>query len=208
MTPELLDTLTSIFSNVVTGITAIVVAIVAIKGLRAWRQELRGKAQYEAVRQVMTLARRFRAEFKRSRGVMTWSSEYVDRPRGENETPEQARVLDARYARLGRLQPAADVLVELEQAAWEAEVATGEDIIPLLSPFGEVVRELNIAILQHFEMQLAQANRPPMSAPLPEPGGDFVSQLELIYQPGEDELTQRVDDALAELEKQLKKYIR
>jgi hypothetical protein len=121
--------------------------------------------------------------------------------------PEETRILNEQFARLGRLRPAADILVDLEQAAWEAEVATGEEIIPLLSPFKEVVRELNIAILQYFETQLIQAKRSPLSTPIPSPGGDWESQLRLIYAPGEDELTGRVDEAFEALEQRLREYM-
>lgn len=193
----------SVVANAVTAISAVVVAIAAWLGLRAWRRELTGKGRYEAVRRVLLLARRFRGAFGRSRGMFTWANEYADRPRGENETPAQRQILDEQYARLNRLRPAADLLAELEQAVWETEVVTGEELVPLAKPFGEVFQELNLAIVQHFHARIEVANGHPISVHIQE--GERHTRL--IYEPGEDDLTKRVDDALAELEKRLKKYI-
>jgi NifB/MoaA-like Fe-S oxidoreductase len=200
------DTITSIISNVASAINALVVAIVVIVGLTTWRRQMIGTKSYETVRELLLLAHRFHAAFGHSRGAPTWSDEYVGRPRGENETLAQAQVLDAKFARLNRLQPAVDLLPKLEQARWEVEIVTGEELGPVVSSFGKVVRELHIAILQHFGTQFEAADTPPES------GQRAIARnfdrTELIYQAGEDELTKCADNALAELEKRLKKYIK
>jgi hypothetical protein len=77
----------SLASNTLTAIAAIVVAIATLLGIHSWRREWKEKTRYETVHQVLVLTRKFRAAFRRSRGVFTWSSEYADRPRSEDETP-------------------------------------------------------------------------------------------------------------------------
>jgi len=206
MQPSTFDTYSSIFSNLATGITAIVLVVVAIQGLRSWRHQMVGQNRYTSARQLLLLARRFRAAFARSRSPFGWSNEYIGRERLQNESPYQSRVLDEQYARVNRLRPAADILSELEQAAWEAEIVTGEELIQIVQPFADVVRELNIAINQMFGSQLQAANSPDTS-PLWEIVKEF-DQTELIYQPGEDELNERVNEALRTLERKLKKYIK
>lgn len=204
--PELVDTLSSIFSNVVTGIAAIVVATLAIIGLKTWRKELIGRNQYDSVRRLLLLARRFKASFARSRGPVTWSSEYEARPRNDTESPEEAHIYNEQFARLQRLQPAADLLPDLEQAVYETEIVTGEDLVDLTQPFGQSVRELNIAILRHFESQLMAIRRPDKR--YLENIQQKLDQTELIYQHGEDELTKKIDEAVESLETQLSKYMR
>jgi len=205
MTPELVDTCTSIFSNVATGVTAIALVVIAIKGLQAWRQQMVGQSRYEAARRLLLLARRFRGAFGRSRGPATRSNEYAERPRGEDETPAQKQVLDEQYARLNRLQPAADILAELEQAVWEAEVVTGEALVQLAKPFGLVLQELNLAIVKHFYLRSEVANGHTITK---QQAKEQQRLTKLIYEPHEDDLTRRVDEALAALEEHLKKYIR
>jgi hypothetical protein len=81
-----------------------VLAVVAIKGLRAWRQQMVGQCRYKAARWTLLLARKFRGAFGRSRGVGTWSSEYAGRPQSDNETPAEKQVLDEQYAHLNRVR--------------------------------------------------------------------------------------------------------
>lgn len=58
-------------SDVIVGLSAIFVAILAFLGLRAWRKELIGKAKFEAARNVLLLARKVTSDFTNARGLMT-----------------------------------------------------------------------------------------------------------------------------------------
>jgi Tfp pilus assembly protein PilE len=111
--PALVDTWSSIFSNVVTGFAAIVVAILAYVGLQTWRKELVGRSQYEAARRLLLLARQFKGAFRQSRGMSTWSNEYAGRPKQDNEKPDETTILNERYARLNRLRPVSELLPQL-----------------------------------------------------------------------------------------------
>lgn len=134
--------------------------------------------------------------------------QYKNRPREGNETPAETQILDEMFARQARLQPAANILTDLEQAAWEVEVITDEEVMPLVIPFGEVLRELNIAIYLHFNSQLQISNLPPGASVNPAYVKDTRERTELIYASEPDRLNQRVDSALEALEQKLRKYIR
>jgi hypothetical protein len=202
-TKNLIEAISAIIQSGV----AVVLLGVAIYGVRAWRRQMIGEKGYEAVRRLLVLARRFRANFSRARGIATFSGESEDRPRSANETQKKAEILDEQYARQQRLQPASDILAEIEQAVWEAETITGEEILPLVRPFGEVVRELSIALHIHFSARLQMADLPPGAAVNPAYAKES-NKAELLYTREPDELNKRVDDAVEALEQKLRKYIR
>jgi hypothetical protein len=69
-----------------------------------------------------------------------------------------------------------------------------------------VLWELNIAMIVHFEQQLLSEKAQSRSYSVnPE---ESLKRQQLIYESGEDELTERVDAALTNLEEKVRKYIR
>lgn len=95
----------SIISDIVIGLSAVFVAIVAFYGLQTWRRELTGKAKFEVARKAMLLGIRLKAGFQGAVDMFSSSTESTERTNKESETPEEKRVLDEWYARGRRLQP-------------------------------------------------------------------------------------------------------
>ena len=65
--------LVSLVSDIVVGLCAVVVAVVAFFGLRTWRKELTGKAQFEVARDMMLLGLKLDADFQWVRYPLTSS---------------------------------------------------------------------------------------------------------------------------------------
>lgn len=206
-TKELIEAI----SSIVQGATALTVAIVAILGFSTWWRQMMGEKQYEAVRRLLLLVRQFRGEFGKARGPLTYPHEYEGRIRPPDERPEHSALLNEQYARQNRLQPLIEIVLALEQAAWEVEVITGEEIIPIAKPLGEVLFELRSTIDRYFTRRLAQmeqALKPDMNMT---PDKKMMEEHDLVYsvyRAEGDKLSTRVDDAVKTLERKLGKYIR
>jgi hypothetical protein len=61
----------TVIGNVVVGLSAVVVAIVAVIGLRQWRVELTGRTKFELARKIALLAYQFRDELHAARNPFT-----------------------------------------------------------------------------------------------------------------------------------------
>lgn len=196
-----------IFGTAFQTVAAIAVAIIAYLGLQTWKQQMIGQAKYKAVSRFLLLARQFRDAFRKSRRAITRPHEYAGRKNDPSETEEEAKWRDEEYALLARLQPAMEVLLDLEQAAWEIEVITGETVMPQVEQFSEVIREVKRAIAEFGTGQLKLQKYLPNGEINPS-YKRTEEKAELIYVQGDDGLNERVDAAISALETKLKKYMR
>src|SRR4030042_3575314 len=93
----------SLAKDIVVGVSAIVVAGVAIYGLNRWQKELAGKAKFEIARNLILLGFQLEADFESARSPFTWSGKSADRERKDNETKDESFILNEWHARKKRL---------------------------------------------------------------------------------------------------------
>ncbi len=193
-------------SNILVGLSAVVVAIAAIIGLRQWRAELTGRTKFEIARKIALLAYQFRDEFHAARTTFTYAGESAGRPRKEGETREESNRLDERYARFARLNRPQDTLRKLREATWEAEIILSKEIAQQIQPFEGAFQELAVAMETHFSYQMDFA-RGRIRADQVEPA-ELWRLTTLVYGGSEtDALRDSVNTAVATLTTQLKQYL-
>ncbi len=182
-------------SNVAVGFSALAVALLGFLGLNTWRKRTR----FEVSRKMLGLAKKFCNEIQQSRYPWGHSGEADSRPRQEHETPEETAALDERYARLKRLQPAAETIKDLLQATWEAEAVLGQDLFEHTSAFIQVCNKIVMAIEERY----MQSKGAEMSK------DDFMETMTTIYGPvkPDDSVTTMLNTATDALQKALKRYI-
>lgn len=200
--------LVSLLSDIAIGVAAVVVAVVGVFGLCTWRKELTGKAKFNVARNVMLLAFKLKADFEWATNPMTSSGEFVDRPHGEKESPDESRVLDEWHARQRRLQPLVEDLQKLQTAGWEAEILLGEDsgksVSEAIGIFRRNYAELATAIESYFEETYREASRTSESIDR----GWLKGLKKIIYSASSGDLLKQIDKATAELASTLKAYVK
>ena len=107
----------ALISDIVVGMSAVTVAVVAFFGLRTWRKELTGKARFEAARNLMHLGFRLQYGFERARNPFTSTAETVARQKGDGETTGEAVIRDEWYSRSRRLEPLSEDLTRFQEAS-------------------------------------------------------------------------------------------
>lgn len=150
--------LVSVLSDIFIGITAIIVAFAAVKGLSTWSSELKGKARLEIGRRLTLLAYTFRDQYMSARGMFTFPQESADREKIENETRTETQYRNEYFARMTRTRLLQNTMRELYQAAWEAEIVFDKDIKDLIKPLAKSLNELYIAIDTYFSRYIERAS--------------------------------------------------
>ncbi len=200
--PQCLIELTNIISNVAVAVAA----ILGIIGLWKWRTELIGKTKFETARKMTLLALQFRDEYGRARNAWTSPGEWGERKKGDDEKPDESKVLDEYFARYQRLQPLQDTLRKFYEVSWEAEVILSEVDANLVQLFEDLFQELFIAMEFYFDEQLKRAKRPSGKADVDY--DQMKNWRKIIYGFRGDEVSKAADNAADKVKKQLKKYIR
>jgi hypothetical protein len=110
---------------------AVTTAIVAYRGLQKWREELRGKADFEVARGLVRATFKLRDEIQTCRSPLMRAAEYPQGYQSPNASqPANARVeADAlAYAYNNRWQRVTTALQEFDAQTLEAEALWGADI--------------------------------------------------------------------------------
>lgn len=194
--------------DIVVGVSAIVVAVVAFFGLRTWRRELTGKAKFDVARNMMLLGFKLRADFQWVRHISTSSWEFAGRQQQENESEDASRVLNEWYAKRSRLQPLIENLQKFQEAGWEAEIVLGEDssrhVLEAITVFRESYGDLSSAIESYFETRHEEVIKGDMYH-----DQDWLKELrKIIYSVSRDDFSKRIEGATERLSSALKVYVK
>jgi len=200
--------LITIVSDIFIIVSAAVVAVVAIFGLCTWRKELTGKAKFESARDVILLSFRLRRNFQRARNPFTSSLESSDRPRREDESQNESRVLDESHAKNRRLQPLIEDLQKLEEAGWRAEIlldkSAGEEVSAAVKAFWHYYAELSSAIESYFETTYREAITNSVYQ-----DQEWLKELKkIIYSAGGDDFSKEIDEVTDKLASTLRPYVK
>lgn len=205
--------LISVLSDLFVGLSAVGVAILACWGLKQWRVELEGKVRFEIARRMVSLAFQFRDEFKRARSGEKFFGKSSERQKGDDETPEKARLLNKHFRRRKGLEPLQETLRKLYESAWETEAITDENVSKFIEPLENTYKRLDRAVTIYFSTKLKlQSER--QENQVEYTFRDFIiesdeleSYRSIIYSSDDDEMSQSVDAAVNTLAEELKKLI-
>jgi hypothetical protein len=115
--------------DIILACAAIVTATVAVKGLRRWREELRGKVEFEVSRNLARATYKLRDEIQRARSPLIRGSEFPS-SYGESEKSGSSSVEADAWAHIyqNRFGPVLEALRDFDAQALEAEALWGSDI--------------------------------------------------------------------------------
>ena len=123
-----------IIKDVCIAIGSVGALIVAIWALRTWWRELKGKTEYDLARRILTTAYKMRNAIQRVRNPFIVVSEYGIATKPEKSPGEVKNEGIAKEYR-ARWDPVYHALVQLDEAAAQAEALWGPKINEAIKPF-------------------------------------------------------------------------
>jgi hypothetical protein len=154
-------------SNVVIAAAAVAAAVIAWRGLKTWRDELRGRTEYDLARRVMHAVYRVREAIRFVRSPHMLSGEYEGRP-GRNPDAITSDSADVRYAYQARWGKVSEAMVELDAVSLECEVLWGSSLSQARAELAKCLAELQVNVMKHLRASdnagLTFLSRKPMTA--------------------------------------------
>lgn len=143
-------------AGIVTATVAVVTATVAVRGLNRWGVELKGKANFEAARQLAKATFKLRNDIDSFRNPLVYGGEYPAGFDWTTATDPKERATAQAHVYSNRWAPIADSLKDFEAAALEAEALWDASIRIKTLALVSCVREVNTAA-QETIRAIAQA---------------------------------------------------
>ncbi len=198
----------SIIKDIVLGLSALTVAILALIGLNTWRKELTGRAKFETARNMMRLSLKFQANLEGVRFPVTHYSEYANRTKQAGESISESSVLDEWYAKTNRINAVFENLTTIVQVKWEAEILLDEssvqNVIEAVKSYTESYANLSTAISDYFSIRYDEVR-----TGNPYIQQDYIKELKnIISSIPSDDFSTKVNDATDKLSSALKQYVR
>lgn len=164
MNPNLqeLQAYVSLAKDIITGLAALTAAIVAVVGLRAWKNQLKGKTEYELAQRLLRAVYKVREAIHIVRNPFMSAGEISQAMKEENiegnpllDPSVNARSQGATYQK--RWNKIREALADLELNTLEAEALWGHEVSEKLKPLRKCVSTLSANI----QMYLRRLEKPP-----------------------------------------------
>jgi len=199
--------LITVIKDILLGLAAATTATVAVLGLRKWRQELEGKAHFEAARNLIRSTYRLRDAIRTCRNPSYSGHEFPEGYKGSLGAhitdEEEARAWAHIYK--NRWVPVWDALQEFDAHTFEAEALWGSNIRTKTDALRQCLKELNAAID-------AVLRDKALGGQDFKAGRDFGKEMRSIVAASSDDeqnkLNQKIRQALDEIEQELRPHLR
>jgi hypothetical protein len=189
--------LISVSSDIIVGLSAILLSVAALSGLTQWRSELKGKARLDMARRLAILGYQFRDQYLSARGMFTFSQEFTEREQLPDENADEARYRNEYFARIKRLRLLQETMRELYQATWEGEVVFDIDVESLIKPLAKSFNDLYVALDTYFGHHIERVR---IGAPPDSPDAAWLREYhKTIYGHAEDENARFVIEGVTHL---------
>lgn len=191
--------------DVCLSMAAIVTATVAIYGLKSWKKELNGKANFEVARGLIRATYKLRDEISYSRNPFTSAHEF---PKGYDplqKTPEKEAEAWS-YVFTNRWKPIAEAVQEFDTQTLEAEALWGSDIKNKAFELRRCANTLRAA-MEEMVSNEASGNRHFKSDE--EFGKKIKAEVSAGWGRSEDknELSERIDNSIKQIEKEVRPHL-
>ena len=193
----------SIIKDLCISSAAIITALVAIKGLKSWSDELKGKVNFEVARKLIRDTYRLRDEIKYSRSPFTSANEFPEGYDPINKTNEE-ELKAWSHIFTNRWKPILIALQEFEAQTLEAEALWGERIKNSCLELKKCATKLSTSM----DCMLSDISNN---------HDDFNSDKEFAKQikadiwstsKATDQLSKRINSAIENIEKELRPYLK
>ena len=189
-----------IISDMMVGVSAVIVAIIAYFGLEAWKRELKGRATYQTAKELLKAVYEVRNAFEYVRSQAVYADDYppeLCNTSGDLLFSKQLEGARAKYKK--RVQVLDRSFSKLGDNLLSAQVEWGED-------FREKISDLiqcNNLLKKHIRRRLENLKRK-----LEDPGWDEsrlhkVEELVIFADFKDDKFLARIDKSVREIEKWL-----
>ena len=194
----------AIVKDIVLTLAAIVAGYVGIRGLGTWRRQLRGNAEYQLAKSMLTSVYELREAMSGIRNPFMQYSKELDLPEDKLKELSQREgtwhALAQAYQRRWESVPRA--MAKLDANLLEAEVVWGPGIREKASPLNRLTGELLFALQDHLEAQNPDGR-------YESPGPELIkNRHETLYDVGEkDGFKERLQEVIRQIENELRPHI-
>lgn len=148
----------TLIKDIITGVSALIVAIVAVKGLQTWKKQLKWKTEYELAKRLMGATYKVRQALALVRCPVKYVGEVSQAMKEANIEGElidnQARRFRNEAADYeNRMQKVKEAFDDLESVLLEAEAIWGQDVRENIKPLQQCITTLAVNIYKHFEIK-------------------------------------------------------
>ena len=194
-------------SNIIVGVSAVVVAVVAVFGLNSWRKEIVGKSKYDLAKRLMLLVNRLEDEFGWARFSLSESGEYLERPRPPDEPAAITPIRNEWFLRKHRIQPLKKDMLELHEANWEAQTILDEDTSKVVGDgvkrLSASLADLDTSVDYYFEAKEEEARGISTNV-----DSEWLAGLrKTIYGRANDDFSRQINEVVIKFGSALKKYL-
>jgi hypothetical protein len=201
--------LVATIKDVVLAASAVVGAVVAVRGLNTWNRQLQGGAEYELARRVLKLTYRLRDVIKAVRHPVMWAAEMPSPSEADAATMsrDEVRHYGTAMAYQARWQKVADVRTELQTELLEAEVLWGSELRKRFEALNKLEHELLIAVRSFLDVSDPRTHEARKQAVFKRQQGARDVMYDDLSDKG-DEFTQDVVRAIQPIEDYVKPHLR
>lgn len=147
----------NINSDAITAVSAIVISILAVYGVREWKRQIKGTKEFETAYKLHYSVLRVREAIKHVRNPAIWPGEnrkaleyyrvkYPDRP--DKKDSSKMHVYEMRWEKI------MNASTKMESYLLAAEVLWGSEILDKIKPLKEKISKLNINLHKYLDPEL------------------------------------------------------
>lgn len=195
----------SIIKDILLALAAIITAIVAIKGLKIWRSQLKGTNEYKLSEEILGKTYKLEDTIRSARSPWVSVGELSQRAqeRGitETETSQERSARDEAYALWKRTEPMFEAISELKISKFKAKALWGKEAVVDINSIIGKAYELRNAQSAYFQMKINPSSREEKI---------MDSYWRVIYEmpEGKDDFWKEVESIIQKIEERFRKYLR
>ncbi len=182
-------------SSIITALATIAGVLLAIKGFSTWKDQLKGKTNYELARRYLRAVYKVRDAIKFVRNPfipveeMNATLQETGKDLGSNNKETNRAVYSLRWKKVNEAE--SDLKVEL----WEAEVSWGKKALSVEEDFHDCIVKIFVALKMYLDTGNAYERK--------------KEDRDLIYDMGEDDkFNQNVEQAIKKIENYLAPHLK
>ncbi len=204
------ESVTSIATDIIQAVAVVVAALIAGRGLTAWRDQLIGGKLLELAEETLVAAYDAYDSLQRARMSGAFGGEGASRPRGDGEDAEVERRRDGYYVPIERLRAEATSFERLRSAKARCRIYFGENSSTNFNTL--LSAQFRIAAAAHFLIRnVGEEDRG--TPEVIERRYQKIDEYEkIIWDSGSeeepDEFTQRLRDALKSIDNLLRPHLK